>query len=257
MTSVGSNATRCEDGFASDGQASRPETGAVSGRSWSPPQLDLLRAAGNEAVHSVRSALWPLARLHPLPEPTPGGPSAVLVHGLFGHRDMLRPLARRLFEAGWGHVGRVGYPSTRSSIEDIGEHIGAAIRACPDGPVDLVGHSLGAVACRAWLRSSAESSRVRRFVSLGGPHAGTSLYRFVPGRLRPVLDPRGSWVRQMADGVDPVPTTVIRARYDHQVFPPRRARIDGAAEIVIGGVGHNGLLWHSASHDAVLDALSG
>jgi pimeloyl-ACP methyl ester carboxylesterase len=214
--------------------------------------------ATTEAVATVRSALWPLARLRPLP-PAPTAPSTpvVLVHGYLGHPDMWRPLTRRLYQAGRGRVHRVGYPSTRLTLDQIAHRIGEEVsRASQEGPIDLVGHSLGAVACRAWLKVFDGARHVRRFVSLGGPHAGTAMYRFTPPILWEVLDPDGPWVHRLAEGEEPVPTTVIRARYDHQVLPPVRASLPGVDEVVLHGCGHNGLLWRSEAHEAVVDALS-
>ncbi len=210
-----------------------------------------------ELAATVRTALFPLARLTPLPAPTPRGghAPAILVHGFMGHPDMLRPLSRRLLTEGWGDVTRVGYPSLTASMEDIAATIARAVEGAGE-PVDLVGHSLGAVACRAYIKLFGGAPSVRRFVSLGGPHAGTSLYRVVPAQLAAALDPRGPWVARLAQGPEPVPTWVIRARYDHQVLPPVRASLDGAEEIVLDGYGHNGLLWATAAHDAVIRALT-
>ncbi len=212
----------------------------------------------SELVATVRTALFPLARLHPLPPPgvSRGRAPVLLVHGFLGHADMLRPLARRLLTEGWTEVIRLGYPSTELGLDDIIARIDAAAQALGDRPIDLIGHSLGAVAARAWIRTAGGATRVRRFVSLGGPHAGTSLYRLAPRVIRPALDPRGPWVKRLAEGPEPVPTWVIRARYDHQVLPPLRASLAGARETVLEGHGHNGLLWSRASHDAVIRALT-
>lgn len=210
-----------------------------------------------EVVATVRSGLFPLARLHPMP-PAPEGVSrpVVLVHGYLGHPDMFRPLTRRLYQAGRGRVVAVGYPSTRSTLEDITARIEAAVLPlAEDGPVDLVGHSLGAVACRAWLKVFGGHRYAHRFVSLGGPHAGTLLWRLAPAVLWPVLDPDGPWVRRLAQGEEPVPTVVIRARYDHQVLPPVRASLPGVQEIVLSGCGHNGLLWSRTAHAEIVRVL--
>ncbi len=217
-----------------------------------------MRTTAREVVSTLRSAAWPIALTHRLPEARPGvARPALLVHGFMGHREMLRPLARRLLLAGWGPIARVGYPSTQVSLQDIADRIDAAARPLSaHGRIDLVGHSLGAVACRAWLKLRGGDRYVRHFVSLGGPHAGTSLYRMVPAPLREVLDPRGRWVHDLAEGPEPVPTTVIRARYDHQVFPPERAAIPDAEDVILSGLGHNGLLWSAEAHAAVIAALA-
>lgn len=223
-------------------------------------RVNLGRVAVKEAVATLRTGLWPIARMRPLPEPAPrptrGLVPVVLVHGYLGHPDCLRNLSRYLLRAGFPRVERVHYPSTRSDLPTIMRHIADTVRPlAEDGPVDLVGHSLGAVASRAWLKTQDGSAFVRHFVAIGGPHAGTAFWRLTPPWLHDVLRPDGPWVQRLNEGPEPVPTTVIRARYDQQVFPPQRARIDGLDEVVLEGLGHNGLLWDHTCHEAVAQAL--
>lgn len=225
-------------------------------------RVNLGRVALREAIATVRTGLWPVARLRPLPTPTPrptqGFAPVVLVHGFLGHPDCLRNLARHLLNSGVPRVERVAYPSTTSTLPDIMEAIDHLVRHVRQehGPVDVVGHSLGAVATRAWLKTQNGHTYARRFVAIGGPHAGTAWWRLTPPWLHDVLRPDGPWVRRLAEGPEPVPTTVIRARYDQQVFPPRRAQIPGLHEVVLDGLGHNGLLWDARCHAAVSHALS-
>ncbi len=218
-----------------------------------------LRTALSETVATLRSAGWPLARLvHPLPAPPPGDrPPVVLVHGFLGHPDVFRPLTRRLYAEGWSVVVAVGYPSTRLHLDEIAARIGHVARPLADrhGPVHLVGHSLGAVACRAFVKVFGGAPHVRSLVSLGGPHAGTALWRLTPPILWDVLRPDGPWVRRLAEGPEPVPTTVVRSVYDQQVLPPVRAHLPGVDEHLLSGTGHNGLLWSRAAHEAVVRAL--
>lgn len=226
---------------------------------WSDHLQDLPRAAARELVATLRAAGAPLSRLRPLPDPAPGAdPPVVLVHGYLGHPDQLRALHRALVASGRTRVSRLGYPSTRLDLEAITTRIERhVVPLAADGPVDLVGHSLGAVACRAWIKRFGGHRYVRRFVSLGGPHGGTVLYRLVPPHLWPVLDPDGPWVRALGEEPEPVPTWHLHARYDHQVLPPRPVRLDGATELVLERVGHNGLLWSKEAQAAVVGALSG
>lgn len=225
---------------------------------WSEHVQDVPRVAARELVATLRAAGAPLARLRPLPEPPRGtDPHVVLVHGYLGHRDQLRALHRSLVAAGRTGVSRPGYPSTRLPLEAIATRIERhVVPLAAEGPVDLVGHSLGAVACRAWIKAFGGHRYVRRFVSLGGPHGGTLLYRLAPPRLWDVLDPDGPWVGRLADGPEPVPTWHVHPRYDHQVLPPRPVHLDGATEIVLERVGHNGMLWSEEAHRAVIAALS-
>lgn len=219
-----------------------------------------VRAAVNESIALARTAAWPLSRLRPLPREAarPGQPRVVLVHGYLGRPDSLRNLSRSLLVAGLPTPVFATYPSATSSIEQIVASIAATVRPlAQDGPVDLVGHSLGSVACRAWLKHGDGARYVRRFVAIGGPHAGTAWWRFTPPWLHATLRPGGPWPQRLNRGPEPVPTTVVRARYDRQVLPPERASIPGAVEVVVEDVGHNGLLWSRAAHDAVVAALTG
>lgn len=224
----------------------------------SPRRLGpIVATAATETIATLRSAAWPVALLRPLPRPREGDfPPVVLVHGYLGHPAMWRPLIRRLYRRGHSQVAAVGYPSTRRTLPQIVEAIDATVRAQGEDVV-LVGHSLGAVACRAYVKAFDGAQHVLRLVSVGGPHAGTALYRFAPPGLRDVLAPDSIWVRRLAEGPEPVPTTVVRARYDHQVLPPVRARLDGVSEVVIDRHGHNGLLWHRTAHHAIIDAIEG
>jgi len=211
-----------------------------------------------EATASVKAALVPLVGgLRRLPTATPGDrPPVVMVHGYLGHPHAFRSLSRRMLHEGWSGIERVRYPSTRLGLGEIAGVIDAAVAPlAAHGPVDLVGHSLGAVACRAYLKVFGGDRHIRRFVSLGGPHAGTLMFRFAPPKLWPILDPHGIWVRRLSEGSEPVPTTIIRARYDHQVMPPVHVTLPGTREIILDGYGHNGLLWAPEAHDAVVEAL--
>jgi pimeloyl-ACP methyl ester carboxylesterase len=222
--------------------------------------VTLATVAAREVGVTLRSAAWPLARLRPLPRPHPGAchPPVLLVHGYLGHADMLRPLARRLLQEGWAHVERPSYPSWRWSLDEVVGLLLATLQRlhARHGPVDLVGHSLGAVACRALIKEGGGAPYVRRFVSLGGPHHGTSLFRVVPGPLRAAFDPRGDLIARLNATPEPVPTWVVRAAWDHQVLPPSRASIDGVRERVVQAWGHNGLLWSAEAHEAVIAALT-
>lgn len=188
-----------------------------------------------------------------------GRPPAVLVHGYFGHPHQLRPLAQALLHHGTPSVSFVAYPSATATLDRIVDSIAsiALPLARAHGPVDLIGHSLGALACRHWLKRFGGAAHVRRFVSLGGPHQGTALYRVVPSPIRRAFNPTSPILRDINRTQEPVPTTVIRARWDHQVVPPRHASIDGAeVEEIVEAWGHNALLWSPQAHRAVARALA-
>ena len=143
----------------------------------------------------------------------------------------------------------------RSDVLRLATHIGWRVALLELWLTDVTG--VIAVASRAFVKAFGGAERVLRLVSVGGPHAGTAMYRLAPPGLRDVLAPDSHWVRRLAEGPEPVPTVVVRARYDHQVLPPVRARLDGVREVVIDRHGHNGLLWHRTAHAAIIDAIEG
>lgn len=225
------------------------------------PSADIAAVALREVGAILRSGWMAVAPPRPLPPASPlgGRPPAVLVHGYFGNALQLRPLADVLMRHGTPEVAFVHYPSVSIPIEGILDAIADVVLplAREHGPVDLIGHSLGALSSRLWIKRYGGARHVRRFVSLGGPHHGTAWYRVVPSPVRQAFDPGSHWIRDLNDGEEPVPTTVVRARWDHQVFPPERAAIPGAhEEVVVHAWGHNALLWSPEAHRAVLDALS-
>lgn len=222
--------------------------------------LQLTAVSLREVGAALRSAAMIVAPPSPLPssQPTPGRPPVVLVHGYLGHPHQLRPLAAALLRDGAPSAHFVSYPSATATLDAI---VDAIARVClplrrVHGPVDLVGHSLGALACRHWIKRFGGATHVRRFVSVGGPHRGTELYRLVPSPLRGVFNPRSPLLQAVNQTPEPVPTTVVRARWDHQVVPPHHARIDGAqVDEVVQAWGHNALLWSPQAHAAVSRAL--
>jgi pimeloyl-ACP methyl ester carboxylesterase len=222
-----------------------------------PPAVAVAGAIARELEASFRTAMYPFNRFFPLPEPAPlpDRRPVILVHGYMGHPGMMQPLARHLLDHGFPRVDRIGYPAIGVTFDEIVRRIALAVDAI-EGPVDLVGHSLGAVACRAYVKLHGGDARVERFVAMAAPFGGTSLYRFVLGGLREPLDPHGGTIKRLAEGEELVPTTIIRARFDHQILPSDRGRIDGIEEIVLDGLGHNGLLCSRRAHVAVERALT-
>lgn len=223
-----------------------------------PRVVDVGSAVVREAEATVRTALFPFNRFFALPTPhaVGGRVPVVMVHGLWGHPGMLQPLARYLLERGWPRVERLGYPPFGLDFDGLVARLGTIVQRVGE-PVDLVGHSLGATVCRAYLKLHGGSAR--RFVALAPPFGGTSLFRLVAGGLRAPLDPRGLVVRRLSVGLEPVPTTIIRARFDTQILPAHRSRLVDAAgvtEIDLDGLGHNGLLCSRRAHAAVAEALS-
>ncbi|MEV4222111.1 alpha/beta hydrolase [Nonomuraea sp. NPDC049725] len=122
------------------------------------------------------------------------GPGLVLVHGMggdaekvfgnvFGHFTATRTVVRPNFSGS----GQTTDDGRELSVDGIAEQITAAARAAVDGPVDLLGFSLGAVAAAAVAARHPEL--VRRLVLVAGwPDTTGPRDRFYFETARKLLD---------------------------------------------------------------------
>jgi len=205
--------------------------------------LALAAAAALVVVLLPRSgpAAGPVAQDHPGP--------VLLVPGYGGSTASLQPLAERLTASG-RDVTVVALPGDgtgdlRASAQALGRAVDAARKRTGAATVDLVGYSAGGVIARLWV-ADGHADVVRRVVTLGSPHHGTSLADLA-GDLAPGQCPVGC--RQMASDSDVLaglnrgdetptgPTWVsIWTTQDETVTPPETARLAGAVNLPVQSV---------------------
>jgi pimeloyl-ACP methyl ester carboxylesterase len=112
--------------------------------------------------------------------------------------------------------------------------------------VALVGHSMGGLAIRAWMRAKG-IHRVARVITLGTPHAGTMVGPAVktPNYLQ--MRWQSTWLEQLAASELPVARSLMRialTTHDNIVFPQRAQTLPGAQVTVFEGIGHLQLCTH-------------
>jgi pimeloyl-ACP methyl ester carboxylesterase len=102
------------------------------------------------------------------PEAPGPGPVVVLAHGFSGSAAMMDPMASALSRAGFvvvapdlpGHGGNVT-PLTEAALESaVTDAVGLATQLADDGPVALVGHSMGAGAVTDWASRNPAAATV-------------------------------------------------------------------------------------------------
>lgn len=167
----------------------------------------------------------------------------VLVHGyLCNHRiwdDVASDLRAR------GHaVFAINLEPVFASVDSYVPIVEAAVtelcRVTGVNQVALVGHSMGGLAIRAWMRDHG-TQKVVRVLTLGTPHAGT--------RIEPNVDtPNGlqmRWQSRWLAELAAIESTETRALIsialtpqDNIVFPQRAQVLPGLVPVVFEGIGH-------------------
>lgn len=170
----------------------------------------------------------------------------LLVHGFICNHRLWDDMARALRQAGHP-VLAVDLEPLFVSIDDYASVIDAAVirlqKQTRAQQIALVGHSMGGLAIRAWLRTlkPARLARVARVITLGSPHQGT----IIP---QPVTTPNGlqmrwhsDWVQalQASEGSSLAPLMQIALSLDDNICCPQREQVlPGVPVTEFRGVGH-------------------
>jgi predicted alpha/beta hydrolase family esterase len=178
---------------------------------------------------------------------TPVTARLVFVHGWCCNGAVWRPLLRAWRRAGGSAPVVVTLAPVLGDIDAMARHLERCVAAqCADGrPLLVVAHSLGGLVARRWLQQHGATG-VLGLVTVGTPHAGTTLARFGPGLAARQMRPGSDWLRRLdRDGsIDSgaVPLTCVWSPVDSFISPAESARRAPGRSIEIDGVGHYGLL---------------
>ncbi len=193
------------------------------------------------------------------------GLPVLMLHGFGANSGFWRPLSQRLRRAGISHA-TVDLEPVLGSIDDYADLIEAqAVMLCAaSGATQLivVGHSMGGLAARAWMRRYG-SARVARLVTLGTPHFGSWLASYGSGRNAKQMVPPGAdpnaWLNRLAASEDAQLRTrviSIRSRHDNIVSPQDAAVLPGADNVALDLIGHVALGFDSAVLDRVIAEIT-
>jgi triacylglycerol esterase/lipase EstA (alpha/beta hydrolase family) len=185
----------------------------------------------------------------------------LLIHGYFCNRALWRPMAARLVAAGHA-VDAVDLEPPFASIDDYAPRIAAAVDALRArtgaARVALVGHSMGGLAARAYLRACGDGA-VACVVTLGTPHRGTVHATFGRGRNVRQMRRDSEWLRALASDEPPerlARFTVVLSWQDNIVAPQAIQTLPGARTVTLHGLGHVTLAYDARVAGIVLEALA-
>jgi len=181
----------------------------------------------------------------------------LLIHGYQCNRGFWFWLRRKLEAAGWTvatHSLEPVYADIDSYADGIARRIDEVLAATGAARVILVGHSMGGLASRAYLRRHG-TARVARLVTLGSPHRGTLLARLGMGPNARQMRLGSAWIGALAAPLPPASVSIYSC-HDNYVFPQQScSTLDGAATVAIGGVSHLGMALSPRVLGALLEAL--
>ncbi|MFF8804256.1 esterase/lipase family protein [Streptomyces omiyaensis] len=242
----------------------------------------LLRATTLEAaILTGRLVLYPSGLVAvraggPAPDDgSPGGPvpvmagagrPVVLLHGFADNHSVFLLLRRALARHGRAHVEALDYSPLTWDLRTAAEALGRRIERIADrtgrAEVDLVGHSLGGLVARYYVQRLGGDARVRTLVTLGTPHAGTTVARLADAHpLVRQMRPGSEVLRELA-----APAPGCRTRFvsfwsdlDQIMVPVETARLDHPDLLVhdvrVSGIGHLALPVHPTVTAGILEAL--
>jgi pimeloyl-ACP methyl ester carboxylesterase len=189
------------------------------------------------------------------------GAPVLLVHGYMCNRGFWWSLARRLGRAGY-RVHTIDLEPVFGEIDGfvrrVDERIGKVRLAAGGRAVALVGHSMGGLVIRAWLREHGGEG-IAGAVTLGSPHHGTSLAWLGIGRNAMQMRPNSRWLAALS-APEPrrgYPALVsVYSGEDNFVSPQASARLDWAKNVPVPGVGHLAMAFSSEVRGQLLEALA-
>jgi pimeloyl-ACP methyl ester carboxylesterase len=217
------------------------------------PRASLLRVAAmwlRETWVSLRIFLWrqpwragfaepPLAR-------DPQRPALLLIPGFMCNRAVWRPL----LDSGLLTDCSVATMNLEPIFGDIDAYADGVHHAlerlrgeCGASRVLLVGHSMGGLAARAYLRKFGDT-HVARVVTLASPHHGTIFGRLGYGRNAQQMAAGSRFLQRLeaADRGRWTKFTTVATRDDNLVIPRASPLLPGARQIALDGVGHLALI---------------
>lgn len=194
--------------------------------------------------------LFPLARPFDINFAEDTSTPVLLLHGYGANSGFWKPLSKRLSGAGISHAA-IDLEPILGSIDDYADLIEAsAQQLCRDNGVEtiiVVGHSMGGLAARAWLRRYG-TAKVASIITLGTPHFGSTLAGYGMGKNATEMLPHVSgtstenhWLTALANSEsteDRAKMRSIYSRHDNIVSPQQSAQLPGAINVAFDLIGH-------------------
>ena len=185
----------------------------------------------------------------------------LLIHGYQCNRGFWIWMRPRLEAAGWTvatHSMEPVWTGIDNYADGIERRIDEVLAATGAPQVILIGHSMGGLACRTYLRAHGKG-KVARMITLGSVHHGTRLARLGIGPNARQMRIGNPWLIALgATEAVPLPqgSVSIYSHHDNFVFPQETgSRLEGATNVAISGVSHLGMAFSPYVLGKLLEVL--
>lgn len=176
----------------------------------------------------------------------------LLIHGYMCNAGVWRTTQRQL--------KRLGITSLAVSLEppfcsidhymtSIDEAIATLRSAAGSHQVNVIGHSMGGLVIRAWVRARGHE-QIHHVCTLGSPHAGTAMSALGLGDNVRQMQWLSNWLHELSN--HPHDLTLRRkmtcfwAHHDNIISPPQSSILPNATVIGVPDCGHLALIEHAS-----------
>ncbi|HUL90182.1 MAG TPA: alpha/beta fold hydrolase [Pseudolabrys sp.] len=170
----------------------------------------------------------------------PGTIPVLLIHGYLCNRSAWWWLRRKLRVNAFT-TATINLEPPLGSIDVFADQLHARIETlCADteaSQVSLLGHSMGGLVARAYLRKHGPA-RIAKLVTLASPHRGTWVARYGIGESAREMEPGSAWMQNLQLSEPGVPTLCIWSPADNFVVPQTSGRIENACDKMVPALGH-------------------
>jgi pimeloyl-ACP methyl ester carboxylesterase len=176
-------------------------------------------------------------------KPDPAKLPVLLVHGFVCNHRVWDSVSSALRAQGHS-VLALDLEPLFTSIDDYAPFIDTAVtRLCTQTGADqvvLVGHSMGGLAIRAWLRANV-NAKVAKIITLGTPHQGTQAPQWLSTPNGEQMAWGSRWLAELAQSETPnirQRMSLALTQHDNIVYPQLKQRLDGVQVTEFSGIGH-------------------
>ncbi len=226
-------------------------------RDDSPPGLGLvgwLRFYQETLAGAYKLLWWSVRAAFQAGIRQPSGPktgrTVLCIHGLFMNSSCMWGIRRHLESIGRPTRGvfmGLPLPTPMAYVGPLTRVMRELAEECREEGFDIVAHSIGGVMIREVLHRQPELAQgIRRVVTLGSPHHGTAVLRWIKhGPIYKMLSLDSRYLRELDDLQVLAPqtdTTTVGSQHDLVVYPVETCHLDGARPVTLETISHLGLM---------------